>query len=135
VAYFELEMSLNLKCYTVTNCLRQFLRPAVAFVFVIWGFQMSSPYKRLVDVASTRFSVVTGAPTNLTAKLDALTTGDLPKFKFICDGCGSTSIKVAYPERAPETTVVECGRCNAPRGTLAALRDLARLGRNDLFDF
>jgi hypothetical protein len=67
--------------------------------------------------------------------VDALTTGDLPKFKFICDGCGSTSIKVAYPERAPETTVVECGRCNAPRGTLAALRDLARQGRNDFFDF
>jgi hypothetical protein len=103
--------------------------------FVIWGFQMSSPYKRLVDVASTRFSVVTRAPANLVAKLDALTTGDLPKFKFICDGCGSTSIKVAYPERAPETTVVECGRCNAPRGTLAALRDLARQGRNDFFDF
>jgi hypothetical protein len=96
---------------------------------------MSSRYNRLVDTAGTRFSVVTGVPANLTAKLDALTTGDLPNFKFICDGCGSMSIKVAYPERAPETTVVECGRCNAPRGTLAALRDLARQGRNDLFDF
>jgi hypothetical protein len=117
------------------QCLRKFLRPAVTFVFVVWGFQMSSPYKSLVDVAGTRFSVVTGAPANLTAKLDALAAGDLPKFDFICDRCGSMSIKVAYPERAPETTVVECGRCNAPRGTLAALRDLARQGRNDLFDF
>jgi hypothetical protein len=32
--------------------------------------------------------------------------GDLPKFKFMCDACGSMSIEVAYPDRAPETTVV-----------------------------
>jgi predicted Zn finger-like uncharacterized protein len=61
--------------------------------------------------------------------------GDLPKFKFICDACGSMSIKVEHPDLAPEATVVECGRCNAPRGTLAALRDLARRGRNDLLEF
>jgi hypothetical protein len=96
---------------------------------------MSSLYKRLVDVAGTRVSVATGARANLTAERDALTTGDLPKFKFICDGCGSASIKVAHPERALKTTIVECGRCNAPRGTLSALRDLARQGRSDLFEF
>jgi hypothetical protein len=61
--------------------------------------------------------------------------GNLPKFKFVCDACGSMTIRVAHPDRAPETTVVECGRCNAPRGTLAALRDLARRGPSDLFEF
>jgi hypothetical protein len=61
--------------------------------------------------------------------------GDLPKFKFVCDACGSMTIKVAYPDRAPETMIVECGRRNSPRGTLAALRDLARRGRSDLFEF
>jgi hypothetical protein len=64
-----------------------------------------------------------------------LTMLDNPKFKFVCDACGSMTIKVAYPERAPETTIVECGRCSSPRGTLAALRDLARQGRSDLFEF
>jgi Zn finger protein HypA/HybF involved in hydrogenase expression len=60
---------------------------------------------------------------------------DSQKFKFVCDACGSMTIKVASPERAPETTIVECGRCHSPRGTLAALRDLARQGRSDLFEF
>jgi hypothetical protein len=57
------------------------------------------------------------------------------KFKFICDACGSMTIKVAHPDQAPGTTIVECGRCNSPRGTLAALRNLARQGRSDQFEF
>jgi hypothetical protein len=48
---------------------------------------------------------------------------------------GSLTIKVEILERAPETIIVECGRCHSPRGTLAALRDLARHGRSDLFEF
>ena len=61
--------------------------------------------------------------------------GDLPKFKFICDACGSMSITVEHSDRASETTIVKCGRCSSPRGTLAALRYLARSGRSDLFEF
>jgi len=61
--------------------------------------------------------------------------GNPEKFQFVCGACGSLTIKVSLPDRAPETTVIECGRCNAPRGTLAALRDLARSGRSDLFEF
>ncbi len=60
---------------------------------------------------------------------------DNQKFKFVCEACGSLTIKVAHPDRAPGATIVECGRCNSPRGTLAALRDLARQGRSDLFEF
>jgi hypothetical protein len=58
------------------------------------------------------------------------------KFKFVCETCGSMTIKlVASLPGATETTIVECGRCNAPRGTLAALHELARQGSRDLFDF
>jgi transcription elongation factor Elf1 len=60
---------------------------------------------------------------------------DLHKFKFVCEACGSMTIKIASLERATETTIVECGRCDAPRGTLAALRDLARQGRSNVFEF
>jgi hypothetical protein len=60
---------------------------------------------------------------------------ELPKFKFICDACGSLSIKVEHSDGASETTIVNCGRCNSPRGTLATLRYLARNGRSDLFEF
>jgi hypothetical protein len=60
---------------------------------------------------------------------------ELPKFKFICDACGSMSIKVEQSDGASETTIVNCGRCSSPRGTLAALRYLARNGRSDLFEF
>jgi hypothetical protein len=45
------------------------------------------------------------------------------------------TIKVESPAQAPGTTIVECGRCHSPRGTLAALRDLARQGRSDVFEF
>jgi hypothetical protein len=64
-----------------------------------------------------------------------MTTLDNQKFQFVCDACGSLKVKVAHPEQAPETTIVECGRCNSPRGTLAALRHLAGQGRSDLFEF
>jgi len=42
--------------------------------------------------------------------------GDLPMFKLVCDACGSMTIKLADADRAPETTIVECGRCKSPRG-------------------
>ena len=60
---------------------------------------------------------------------------DHQKFKFVCEAFGSLTIKVAHPDRAPGATIVECGHCNSPRGTLAALRDLARQGRSDMFEF
>jgi len=60
--------------------------------------------------------------------------GERPGLKIVCDECGSLSIKVVDPATAPATTVIQCGRCNAVRGTLADLHDLARRG-TDLFEF
>jgi hypothetical protein len=56
------------------------------------------------------------------------------RFKVVCDQCGSLSIKVVDPANAPDTTVIQCGRCSAVRGTLVDLHDLARRS-TDLFEF
>src|SRR5450631_4520484 len=56
------------------------------------------------------------------------------RFKIVCEDCASLSIKVADPANSPNATLVRCGRCNAVRGTLEELHDLARRG-NDVFEF
>jgi len=56
------------------------------------------------------------------------------RFKIVCEDCGSLSIKVADPANSPNATLVRCGRCNAVRGTLDELHDLARHG-NNVFEF
>jgi transcription elongation factor Elf1 len=61
--------------------------------------------------------------------------GEILKFKFVCDVCGSLTIKIAHPERAVATTMVECARCDAPRGTMAGLHELASRGRCELYEF
>jgi uncharacterized Zn finger protein len=55
-------------------------------------------------------------------------------FKMVCDECGSLSIRVADLVHAPLTTLIQCGRCGAVRGTLSELHDLARRGTKS-FDF
>jgi len=54
--------------------------------------------------------------------------------KMVCDGCGSLSIKAMDYATAPRATVIHCGCCNAVRGTLADLHDLARRSA-DVFEF
>lgn len=67
-------------------------------------------------------------------QVEPLHAREQSRFKIVCDECGSLSIKVNDPATAPDDTVVRCGRCNAARGTLAELHDLAR-GSTDLFEF
>jgi hypothetical protein len=55
-------------------------------------------------------------------------------FKMVCDDCGSLSIKLIDPTKAALDTAIQCGRCNAVRGTLADLQKLARQA-NDVFEF
>ena len=47
------------------------------------------------------------------------------EFQMVCDDCGSLTIKIENPEGASRETVVYCGHCDASRGTMGALRDLA----------
>lgn len=65
--------------------------------------------------------------------LAQLTTGET-EFKMVCDVCGSLSIKLSDPTLLASTTTIQCRRCDAVRGTLADLRDLAQRGK-DVFEF
>lgn len=62
------------------------------------------------------------------------TTVERAGFKIVCDHCGSLSIKLMDPDAVASAATIHCGRCNAVRGTLADLHDLARRG-NDVFEF
>jgi hypothetical protein len=64
--------------------------------------------------------------------IDAAVLGK--SFKLVCDKCGSLSIRVADPESASATPIIECGRCRSPRGTWAALRELARRPRENALE-
>ncbi|SDS17958.1 hypothetical protein [Bradyrhizobium canariense] len=66
--------------------------------------------------------------------VDQLPARERPEFKIVCSDCGGLSIKVADPANCPVTTLVECRRCGAVRGTVGALQDLARRSA-DLFEF
>ena len=54
--------------------------------------------------------------------------------KVVCDECGNLSIKAIDPTNATDLAKVHCRRCNAVRGTVADLRELARRS-TDLFEF
>ncbi len=58
-----------------------------------------------------------------------------PEFKLVCVNCDSLGITLDFAEDAPLSTLIRCGCCNAPRGTLGDLRVLAGSNRRDLFDF
>jgi hypothetical protein len=55
-------------------------------------------------------------------------------FRFVCTDCGSLSIRISTPANSPDDTLVLCGRCDAIRGTLGELHDLARRSV-DVFEF
>jgi len=56
------------------------------------------------------------------------------RFKVVCEDCGGLSIKVEDPANSSATALVRCGRCNAIRGTLAELHEMARRS-TDSFEF
>ena len=59
---------------------------------------------------------------------------DQPGLKVVCEACGNLSIKAIDPARAPDHAAIHCRRCNAVRGTLGDLRELARRSA-DVFEF
>ena len=56
------------------------------------------------------------------------------QFKPVCESCNSFGIRLEYGEGAPSSMQIRCSGCGAPRGTLGALRDLARTGSTDSFE-
>ena len=54
--------------------------------------------------------------------------------KVVCEECGNLSIKPIDPVNTPDDAEIHCRRCNAVRGTLGDLRELARKGA-DVFEF
>jgi hypothetical protein len=58
-----------------------------------------------------------------------------PAFKLVCDACGSPSVKIESPGTSLPTAMVTCGRCDAPRGTVAALRDRSLKMDRNLLNF
>jgi len=57
-----------------------------------------------------------------------------PGLKVVCDECGNLSIKPIDPANALDSENIYCRRCNAVRGTVADLRDLAQRSA-DVFEF
>ncbi len=56
------------------------------------------------------------------------------KLKVVCEACGDLSIKAIDLANAPDSAEIRCRRCNAIRGTVADLRELARRATGE-FEF
>jgi hypothetical protein len=48
---------------------------------------------------------------------------DSADYKLICEQCGSLTITLPVGAISSPRTLLHCGRCGAPRGTLQSLRD------------
>jgi hypothetical protein len=55
-------------------------------------------------------------------------------FQLVCAKCDSVGVIIDHGELAPASSIVRCSHCEAARGTLGELRNLAITGRRDLFD-
>jgi len=56
-----------------------------------------------------------------------------PGLKIVYEQSGNLAIKAIDPGKATDLAEIHCGRCNAVRGTLADLREMARRS-TDLFE-
>jgi hypothetical protein len=48
---------------------------------------------------------------------------DRQKFKLVCEQCGSLTVALPIEPQPGPCSVLKCGRCGSPRGTLQSLRD------------
>lgn len=68
-------------------------------------------------------------------KLEHSVPNEQPGFKFVCAHCGSLSIKIeSLTDAARDVQMTRCGRCDADRGTISELHELARRSV-DIFEF
>jgi hypothetical protein len=58
----------------------------------------------------------------------------LPAFQLVCMNCDALGIVFDYAEGAPLSTPIKCRDCDALRGTLGALRNLALRDRRASLD-
>lgn len=59
---------------------------------------------------------------------------NVPAFQLVCMNCDALGIVFDYAEGAPSSTPIKCRDCDAPRGTLGDLRNLAFRDRRDSLD-
>jgi hypothetical protein len=50
-------------------------------------------------------------------------SADLGDYKMICEQCGSLTITLPLEAQSSPHSLLTCGRCGAPRGTLQSLRN------------
>jgi hypothetical protein len=48
-------------------------------------------------------------------------------YKMICEQCGSLTVALPMEALPAPLSILKCGRCGAPRGTLEALRKRSEL--------
>jgi hypothetical protein len=44
-------------------------------------------------------------------------------FKLVCEQCGSLTVALPIEAQPDPCSILKCGRCGSPRGTLQSLRD------------
>jgi hypothetical protein len=44
-------------------------------------------------------------------------------FKLVCEQCGSLTVALPIEVQPDPCSILKCGRCGSPRGTLQSLRD------------
>jgi len=52
-----------------------------------------------------------------------VTLMDRQTFKPVCEQCGSLTVALPIEAQPDPCSILKCGRCGAPRGTLQSLRD------------
>jgi hypothetical protein len=52
-----------------------------------------------------------------------VTLMDRQAFKLVCEQCGSLTVALPIEARPDPCSILKCGRCGSPRGTLQSLRD------------
>jgi hypothetical protein len=48
---------------------------------------------------------------------------DSQTYKPICEQCGSLTVALPFEAEPDPCSILKCGRCGSPRGTLQSLRD------------
>jgi hypothetical protein len=68
----------------------------------------------------------------LDAKLQLSPMKNTSHFEIVCRNCSALGVRPDYAEGASTSTTIRCSACDAPRGTLGALQNIANSNRRDL---